>query len=97
MKKKGNNAVLASFKAVYPPTFDGHVIIDGGKNYTSKRTIGKFAFSFGNSNQLAKASEVPKPKEVKKKAVKEPTKMSAAGGGTKKGTAKKGTTQRGKR
>jgi len=46
MAKDGNDAVLKDFRAVYPPKFDGRVVIDAGKNYTSTRIIGKMAFSF---------------------------------------------------
>ena len=46
MKKEGEDAVLKGFKAVYPPNFEGQVLLDAGKNYTSTRIVGKLAFSF---------------------------------------------------
>lgn len=46
MAKKANDAVLTSFTAVYPPNFEGHVMMDGGKNYYSSRIGGKLAFYF---------------------------------------------------
>lgn len=46
MTKKGNDAILTNFNAVYPPNFEGRILIDGGKNYYSSRIGGKLAFSF---------------------------------------------------
>lgn len=42
--KKGNDAVLKDFRAVYPPNFEGVVKLEGGKNYYSSRVGGKMAF-----------------------------------------------------
>lgn len=42
--KKGNDAVLKDFRAVYPPNFQGVVKLEGGKNYYSSRIGGKMAF-----------------------------------------------------
>ena len=47
MGKSKDNAVLGEFKAVYPPTFSGKVLIEGGKNYYSSRVGGKMAFAIG--------------------------------------------------
>ena len=47
MGKKGNDAVLGEFNAVYPPTFSGKVLLEGGKNYYSSRVGGKMAFAIG--------------------------------------------------
>jgi hypothetical protein len=47
MGKRGNDAVLGDFKAVYPPTFSGKVLLEGGKNYYSSRVGGKMAFAIG--------------------------------------------------
>lgn len=46
MGKRGEDAVLGEFKAVYPPNFEGSIVIDGGKNYYSSRVGGKLAFGF---------------------------------------------------
>ena len=46
MGKKGNDAVLNGFEAVYPPNFEGKILMDGGKNYYSGRIGGKMAFGF---------------------------------------------------
>ena len=46
MGKKGEDAVLGQFKAVYPPNFEGKILMDGGKNYYSSRVGGKLAFGF---------------------------------------------------
>jgi len=46
MAKKGEDAVLQGFTAVYPPNFEGRVLMDGGKNYYSSRIGGKLAFYF---------------------------------------------------
>ena len=42
--KKGNDIILKDFRAVYPPSFDGKVKLEGGKNYYSSRVGGKMAF-----------------------------------------------------
>ena len=47
MGKRGDDAVLGEFKAVYPPTFSGRVLLEGGKNYYSSRVGGKMAFAIG--------------------------------------------------
>jgi len=47
MGKKGEDAVLGDFKAVYPPSFTGKVWLEGGKNYYSSRIGGKMAFAIG--------------------------------------------------
>ena len=47
MGKRGDDAVLGEFKAVYPPTFSGKVLLEGGKNYYSSRVGGKMAFAIG--------------------------------------------------
>ena len=47
MGKRGNDAVLGEFRAVYPPSFSGKVLIEGGKNYYSSRVGGKMAFAIG--------------------------------------------------
>ena len=47
MGKKGEDAVLGDFKAVYPPSFTGKVWVEGGKNYYSSRIGGKMAFAIG--------------------------------------------------
>ena len=46
MGKRGNDAVLNGFEAVYPPNFEGKILMDGGKNYYSGRIGGKMAFGF---------------------------------------------------
>jgi hypothetical protein len=43
--KSGNDAVLKDFRAVYPPNFQGKVMLEGGKNYYSSRIGGKMAFN----------------------------------------------------
>ena len=46
MVKQGEDAVLKDFRAVYPPNFEGQILVDGGKNYYSSRIQGKLAFGF---------------------------------------------------
>jgi len=46
MGKRGDDAVLSGFRAVYPPNFEGTLKVDGGKNYYSSRVGGKMAFYF---------------------------------------------------
>jgi hypothetical protein len=45
--KSKEDAVLKDFRAVYPPKFNGKVLIEGGKNYYSSRVGGKMAFAIG--------------------------------------------------
>ena len=47
MGKSKNDAVLGDFKVIYPPTFSGKVLLEGGKNYYSSRVGGKMAFAIG--------------------------------------------------
>lgn len=47
MGKDKDDAVLGPFKAIYPPTFTGKVLLEGGKNYYSSRVGGKMAFAIG--------------------------------------------------
>jgi len=47
MGKRGDDAVLGQFNAVYPPSFTGKVLLEGGKNYYSSRVGGKMAFAIG--------------------------------------------------
>jgi len=74
MKKSKNNAVLASFKSVYPPNFEGNVILDAGKNYSGTAAAGKLAFMFGDDAKLNRMSQPPKPKPEPKP----PKKITAA-------------------
>ena len=46
MGKNGNDARVTGWDAVYPPNFQGRVVLDGSKNYYSSRIGGKFAFGF---------------------------------------------------
>ena len=46
MGKSGNDARVTGWDAVYPPNFQGRVVLDGSKNYYSSRIGGKFAFGF---------------------------------------------------
>ena len=45
--KSKEDAVLNDFRAIYPPKFNGKVLIEGGKNYYSSRVGGKMAFAIG--------------------------------------------------
>lgn len=44
--KRGEDAIVNSFDAVYPPNFQGTIELDGSKNYYSSRIGGKFSFKF---------------------------------------------------
>jgi hypothetical protein len=46
MGKSGKDARVTGWDAVYPPNFQGRVVLDGSKNYYSSRIGGKFAFGF---------------------------------------------------
>jgi len=44
MGKSGQDARVTGWSAIYPPNFQGKIILDGSKNYYSSRIGGKFAF-----------------------------------------------------
>jgi len=46
MGKRGNDAVLNGFEAVYPPNFEGKILMTGGKNYYSTNVKGKLSFGW---------------------------------------------------
>lgn len=46
MAKKGEDAVLKDFRAVYPPNFEGTIVLDAGKSYYSSRLSSKMSFGF---------------------------------------------------
>jgi len=46
MKVKGQDAVVTGFRSVYPPNFEGTMIIDAGKSYFATAKPSKFAFGF---------------------------------------------------
>ena len=45
-KKVGNDVVVYEIKTIYPPNFQGTLILNGGKNYYSTNAVGKIAFDF---------------------------------------------------
>jgi len=46
MKVKGQDAVVTGFRSVYPPNFEGTMLIDAGKSYYATMKPSKFAFGF---------------------------------------------------
>jgi len=46
---KGNDVVLTSFNSIYPPKFNGTILVNGGKNYASTKIFGKLAFKMPGS------------------------------------------------
>jgi hypothetical protein len=48
-KVVGGDVHITGFRTVYPPKFEGRVMIDAGKNYTSTAIKGKFSFDIGKS------------------------------------------------
>jgi hypothetical protein len=46
MKVKGDDAVVTGFRSVYPPNFEGTMVIDAGKSYFATAKPSKFAFGF---------------------------------------------------
>lgn len=46
MSKKGNDAEVTGFKAIYPPKFSGKASLSAQKNYTSAQTKGKLTFGY---------------------------------------------------
>jgi len=46
MKVRGQDAVVTGFRSVYPPNFEGTMVIDAGKSYYATQKPSKFAFGF---------------------------------------------------
>ena len=46
MKVKGQDAVVTGFRSIYPPNFEGTMVIDAGKSYFATAKPSKFAFGF---------------------------------------------------
>ena len=46
MKVQGQDAVVTGFRSIYPPNFEGTMIIDAGKSYYATMKPSKFAFGF---------------------------------------------------
>jgi hypothetical protein len=46
MKVKGQDAVVTGFRSIYPPNFEGTMLIDAGKSYYATMKPSKFAFGF---------------------------------------------------
>ena len=46
MKVKGQDAIVTGFRSVYPPNFEGTMLIDAGKSYYATMKPSKFAFGF---------------------------------------------------
>jgi len=39
-----NSVSVSDFNSVYPPKFDGRILVNGSKNYASTKIFGKLAF-----------------------------------------------------
>ena len=46
MKVRGQDDVVTGFRSIYPPNFEGTMIIDAGKSYYATMKPSKFAFGF---------------------------------------------------
>jgi len=46
MKVRGQDAVITGFRSIYPPNFEGTMVIDAGKSYYATMKPSKFAFGF---------------------------------------------------
>ena len=46
MKVRGQDAVVTGFRSIYPPNFEGTMLIDAGKSYYATMKPSKFAFGF---------------------------------------------------
>ena len=55
---KGEDVMVTSYDAVYPPNFSGTVLLDGSKTITVPRVGGKFAFR----SQIVISSAFPIPR-----------------------------------
>ena len=42
--RSADDVLVTEFRSVYPPKFDGVVLVNGGKNYASTKIFGKLAF-----------------------------------------------------
>ena len=45
-KKIEQDVVVTEINTIYPPNFQGVLILNGGKNYYSTNAVGKIAFDF---------------------------------------------------
>ena len=41
---KGDDVSVTEFRSVYPPQFEGVILVNGSKNYASTKIFGKLAF-----------------------------------------------------
>ena len=46
----GSDVSVTSFKSVYPPQFEGVILVNGSKNYASTKIFGKLAFKMPKGN-----------------------------------------------
>lgn len=45
-KSNNNDVVVTEIRTIYPPNFQGTLVLNGGKNYYSTNAVGKIAFDF---------------------------------------------------
>lgn len=45
VSNQGTNVSVSGFRSVYPPQFEGTILVNGSKNYASTKIFGKLAFS----------------------------------------------------
>lgn len=45
VSNQGPNVSVSKFRSVYPPQFEGTILVNGSKNYASTKIFGKLAFS----------------------------------------------------
>jgi len=55
--KKGNNAVATKLTSLYPPNFEGAIVLDPGKVYFATGTNGKMAFGYSPTKNASKTAE----------------------------------------
>lgn len=57
MTKSGNDAKVTEFKAMYPPNFEGEMVLGAKKNYSSSQTKGKLTFGFSDKQKKSEEED----------------------------------------
>lgn len=57
MTKSGNDAKVTGFKAIYPPKFEGEMVLSAKKNYSSSKTNGKLTFGFEKKKESSEKKD----------------------------------------
>lgn len=64
VKPDGEHAKVTDFKSLFPPKFQGTVLVDSGKNYSATGVSGRFTFLY-NPDKNAATEEISAQQEIK--------------------------------